>query len=25
VPAIVHLALNSQEEGHGLADVLFGD
>ena len=25
VPAIVHLTHNSQEEGHGLADVLFGD
>ena len=25
VPAIVHLAHNSQEEGHALADVLFGD
>lgn len=25
VPAIVHLALNSQEEGRALADVLFGD
>ncbi len=25
VPAIVHLANNSQEEGHALADVLFGD
>jgi beta-glucosidase len=25
VPAIVHLALNSQEEGNALADVLFGD
>jgi beta-glucosidase len=25
VPAILHLALNSQEEGHALATVLFGD
>ncbi|WP_109484815.1 glycoside hydrolase family 3 C-terminal domain-containing protein [Occallatibacter savannae] len=25
VPAIVHMVHNSQEEGHGLADVLFGD
>lgn len=25
LPAIVHLVHNSQEEGHGLADVLFGD
>jgi beta-glucosidase len=25
VPAIVHMALNSQEEGNALADVLFGD
>ena len=25
VPAIVHMIHNSQEEGHGLADVLFGD
>jgi len=25
VPAIVHIAHNSQEEGHGLADVLFGE
>jgi len=25
VPAIVHMALNSQEEGRALADVLFGD
>jgi beta-glucosidase len=25
VPAIVHMTHNSQEEGHGLADVLFGD
>jgi beta-glucosidase len=25
LPAIVHMTLNSQEEGHGLADVLFGD
>jgi beta-glucosidase len=25
VPAILHLALNSQEEGNALADVLFGD
>jgi beta-glucosidase len=25
VPAIVHMALNSQEEGHALATVLFGD
>ena len=25
VPAILHLTHNSQEEGHGLADVLFGD
>ena len=25
LPAIVHMAHNSQEEGHGLADVLFGD
>ncbi len=25
VPAIVHMALNSQEEGHALASVLFGD
>ena len=25
LPAIVHLTHNSQEEGHGLADVLFGD
>jgi len=25
LPAIVHIAHNSQEEGHGLADVLFGD
>jgi beta-glucosidase len=25
VPAIVHLALNSQEEGRALADVIFGD
>jgi beta-glucosidase len=25
VPAIVHITHNSQEEGHGLADVLFGD
>ena len=25
VPAIVHVTHNSQEEGHGLADVLFGD
>ena len=24
VPAIVHMTHNSQEEGHGLADVLFG-
>jgi len=24
LPAIVHIAHNSQEEGHGLADVLFG-
>jgi len=25
VPAILHMVHNSQEEGHGLADVLFGD
>ena len=25
VPVIVHMVHNSQEEGHGLADVLFGD
>jgi beta-glucosidase len=25
LPAIVHMTHNSQEEGHGLADVLFGD
>jgi beta-glucosidase len=25
VPAIVHITHNSQEEGHGLADVLFGE
>jgi beta-glucosidase len=25
VPAIIHMALNSQEEGRALADVLFGD
>jgi beta-glucosidase len=25
VPGIVHMTHNSQEEGHGLADVLFGD
>ena len=25
LPAIVHMVHNSQEEGHGLADVLFGD
>ena len=25
LPAIVHITHNSQEEGHGLADVLFGD
>jgi beta-glucosidase len=25
VPAIVHMALNSQEEGRALADVIFGD
>ncbi len=25
VPAILHMTHNSQEEGHGLADVLFGD
>ena len=25
VPAVVHMALNSQEEGHALANVLFGD
>jgi beta-glucosidase len=25
IPAIVHMTHNSQEEGHGLADVLFGD
>jgi beta-glucosidase len=25
LPAIVHMTLNSQEEGHGLADVLFGN
>ena len=25
LPAIVHMTLNSEEEGHGLADVLFGD
>lgn len=25
VPAIVHVVHNSQEEGHGLADVIFGD
>ena len=25
IPAIVHMALNSQEEGNALADVLFGD
>ena len=25
VPAILHLAHSSQEEGNGLADVLFGD
>ena len=25
VPAILHMALNSQEEGHALASVLFGD
>jgi beta-glucosidase len=25
VPAIIHMVHNSQEEGHGLADVLFGD
>jgi beta-glucosidase len=25
IPAIVHITHNSQEEGHGLADVLFGD
>jgi beta-glucosidase len=25
VPGIVHVTHNSQEEGHGLADVLFGD
>ncbi|HWW75218.1 MAG TPA: glycoside hydrolase family 3 C-terminal domain-containing protein, partial [Pyrinomonadaceae bacterium] len=25
VPAVVHLTNNSQEEGHALADVLFGD
>jgi len=25
IPAIVHMTHNSEEEGHGLADVLFGD
>ena len=25
LPAIIHMTHNSQEEGHGLADVLFGD
>lgn len=25
VPAIIHMALNSQEEGHALASVIFGD
>jgi beta-glucosidase len=25
LPAVVHMVHNSQEEGHGLADVLFGD
>ena len=25
LPAILHIANNSEEEGHGLADVLFGD
>ena len=25
IPAILHLAHSSQEEGNGLADVLFGD
>src|SRR5262249_7849458 len=25
IPAIVHITHNSQEEGHALADVLFGD
>lgn len=25
LPAILHIAHNSEEEGHGLADVLFGD
>jgi beta-glucosidase len=25
LPAIIHITHNSQEEGHGLADVLFGD
>jgi len=25
LPAVVHITHNSQEEGHGLADVLFGD
>jgi beta-glucosidase len=25
LPAIVHMTHNSQEEGHGMADVLFGD
>jgi beta-glucosidase len=25
LPAIVHITHNSEEEGHGLADVLFGD
>jgi beta-glucosidase len=25
IPAILHMALNSQEEGHALASVLFGD
>jgi beta-glucosidase len=25
IPAILHITHNSQEEGHGLADVLFGD
>ena len=25
LPAIVHMTQNSEEEGHGLADVLFGD
>ena len=25
IPAIIHITHNSEEEGHGLADVLFGD